>query len=186
MYSYIVGLVVETKANYIVLDNQGIGYFLYVANPFEYKLNIECKVFVFHHVTESSEALFGFKTMDQKDLFIRLISVKGIGPKTALNALTVGGTAEIVQAIEAENIAYLKKMPGIGPKAAQQMILDLKGKLVSKETEVVMNQELDEAIEVLKALDYKANEINRIVPHLKVEKMSTNDYVKKALSLMMK
>lgn len=186
MYSYIIGLVVETKANYIVVDNHGIGYFLYVANPFEFKLNQECKVFVFHHVREDGESLFGFKTIEQKDLFIRLISVKGIGPKTALNALTVGGTAEIVQAIEAENIAYLKKMPGIGPKAAQQMILDLKGKLVSQATQVVTNQELEEAIEVLKALDYKTSEINRILPQLKTEQLSTNDYVKKALSLMMK
>ncbi len=186
MFSYIVGIVVETKANYIVLDHHGLGYFLYVANPFDFKLNEEIKVHVYHHVREDGESLFGFKTVEQKELFIRLISVKGIGPKTALNALTVGGTADIVQAIEQEQVAYLKKLPGIGPKAAQQMILDLKGKLVSHGEHITVNQDLEEAIEVLKALDYKISEINRILPELKTTQMSTNDYVKKALSLMMK
>ena len=112
--------------------------------------------------------------------------VKGIGPKTAVGILACGDYTKIVGAIEDGNIAYLKKIPGIGPKAAQQIVLDLKGKLVlSDQADQSVDADREEAMEVLKALGYKASEITSVMKRI-TETLDTNGYVKKALSLLVK
>ena len=129
MYFYIKGTVVEQYGSYIVLDKDNIGYLINVANPYSFELNKEYKVFIYQQIREDENSLYGFKTLEEKDLFLKLISVKGIGPKMALPILATGSINGIVDAIERENILYLKKFPKIGEKAARQIILDLKGKI---------------------------------------------------------
>ena len=129
MYDYIIGKITYIKNNGIVVDNNGIGYLVYVSNPYSFELNNEYKVFIYQHVTEDENTLYGFKSIEEKDLFLKLISVKGLGCKMALPILAVGEINGIMDAIERENILYLKKFPKIGDKLARQMILDLKGKL---------------------------------------------------------
>lgn len=187
MYSYIRGVIVEMARDHIVVDNQGIGYLIYVSNPYQFTKGKETLVYVYQQVKEDDLLLYGFLTQEEKDLFLKLILVKGIGCKTAIGILATGDVNAIIQAIESKNIAYLKKIPGIGPKAAQQIILDLQGKFNAVASDTVLTSvEFDEAIEVLQALGYKKNEVDKVMNQLVNEKLDTNGYVKKALSLLVK
>ena len=172
MYFYIKGTVVEQYGSYIVLDKDNIGYLINVANPYSFELNKEYKAFIYQQIREDENSLYGFKTLEEKDLFLKLISVKGIGPKMALPILATGSINGIVDAIERENILYLKKFPKIGEKAARQIILDLKGNY-------------EELQEVLKGLGYKdkdyKNIINKVDSTLPIELQ-----VKEALKLLLK
>ena len=115
-------------------------------------------------------------------MFLRLISVKGLGPKTALSLFSVGSLDTLVDAIEREDINYIKKFPKIGDKVARQIILDLKGKLVSKENNIVEDTEL---VEALKALGYKASDIKSILPKID-NKLSIEERIKQGLKLLLK
>ncbi len=183
MYEYIKGTIEEVETNYIVIDNNGIGYLTYVANPYSYKINEQYKVYIYEYVREDEHSLYGFKTKEEKELFLKLIDVKGLGCKMALPMLATGSIDGIVDAIERENILYLKKFPKIGDKVARQIILDLKGKLVSNENAIINNNE--ELIETLKALGYKLPDIKKVVS--KVDDTKTlEEQIKEALKLMLK
>ena len=187
MYDYINGTIAELKYNSIVVDNQGIGYLIYVSNPYAFEVGKEYKVFVYQQVKEDEEALFGFKTREEKELFLKLISVKGLGCRMALPILGVGSTQGIMDAIERGNILYLKKFPKIGEKLARQIILDLKGKLEFIGTgitdDVVENQE--ELQEALLALGYKEKEIKKVISQVD-ENKSIEEQIKEALKLLLR
>lgn len=182
MYVYIKGVITLIESNYICLENNGVGYQIYSANPYSYKLGDEYTVYIYQNVKEDELSLYGFKTLEEKELFLKLIDVKGLGPKMALPMLATGSISGIMDAIERENILYLKKFPKIGDKVARQIILDLKGKLVSKEDmSGNINEELTEA---LQALGYKLVDIKKILPNIKEEKIE--DQIKEALKLLLK
>ena len=183
MYSYIKGLIVDIQSDHIVLENNGIGYLIYVSNPYAFSKGKEVVVYLYQQVKEDGILLYGFNLKEEKDLFLKLISVKGIGCKSACTMLASGDVEGICEAIESGNMTYLKKIPGIGPKAAGQIILDLQGKVTAT---TVVNQELEEAMEVLIALGYKQSEVDKVVKKLTDENLDTNGYVKKALSLIVK
>ena len=178
MYSYIKGLIVDIQSDHIVLENNGIGYLIYVSNPYAFSKGNQ-------QVKEDGILLYGFNLKEEKDLFLKLISVKGIGCKSACTMLASGDVEGICEAFESGNMNYLKKIPGIGPKAAGQIILDLQGKVTATK-QTVVNQELEEAMEVLIALGYKQSEVDKVVKKLTDENLDTNGYVKKALSLIVK
>ena len=183
MYSYLKGTVTEIDSTSITLDVNNVGYLIYTANPYEFILDKEYKVYLYQYVREDEISLYGFKTIEDRELFLKLISVKGLGCKMALPMLATGSVDGIMDAIERENILYLKKFPKIGDKVARQIILDLKGKLASK-VEVV-NKNLDELTEVLKGLGYKAPDIKKILPSIDDTK-DINNQVKDALKLLLK
>ncbi|WP_041138227.1 Holliday junction branch migration protein RuvA [Beduini massiliensis] len=185
MYSYIKGMVTMIFKDHIVLENQGIGYMIYVPNPYSFKTNSDMTVYIYQQVKEDGHLLFGFKSLEEKELFLKLISVKGIGPKTAVGALATLEVERIVGAIESGNINFLKKIPGIGPKAAGQIILDLQGKIVLH-NEPSINPAFDEAIEVLVALGYREADVVKIMKKIEDDALDTNGYVKQALSLLVK
>ena len=183
MYSYILGRVVLQYSNSIVLDNNGIGYLVNVANPYSFEIDKEYKVYIYQQIKEDDNSLYGFKSEEEKDLFLKLISVKGIGPKMALPMLATGSINGIVDAIERENILYLKKFPKIGEKVAKQIVLDLRGKL--NVSGVVVKNNSDELCDVLKGLGYKEKEYKSIV--LKVSpSLPIEEQVKEALKLLLK
>jgi Holliday junction DNA helicase, RuvA subunit len=187
MYSYIKGIIIELSKDHIVIENNGIGYFVYVSNPYRFQKGKEMIVYIYQQVKEDDIILFGFEKKEEKDLFLKLILVKGIGCKTAIGILATGDVQAIISAIESKNITYLKKIPGIGPKAAQQIVLDLQGKFKGSVNDIVLSTpEYDEAIEVLIALGYKQSEVDKAMSKLANEKLDTNGYVKKALSLIVK
>ena len=181
MYEYIIGKITDINSGYIVIDNNGIGYKVYTSNPYSFKIDDEVKVYIYQQIREDDNSLYGFKTSDEKELFLKLTSVKGLGCKMALPMLSVSSD-ELMSEIEKGNINYLKKFPKIGDKVARQIILDLKGKLVSKEDNNVVDDELKEA---LIALGYKVVDINKIIS--KVDSSSNiQDKIKEALKLLMK
>lgn len=183
MYSYIKGIVKIIESNYIVIENNNIGYLIFTPNSYSFNLNDEYLIYLYQNVKEDELSLYGFKTKEEKELFLKLISVKGLGCKMALPILATGSINGIIDAIERENILYLKKFPKIGDKVAKQIILDLKGKL--KVTENVINSNSDELVEALKGLGYKNSDISRII-----KQVNTNDslenQIKEALRLLLK
>ena len=156
---------------------------IFVPNPYSYKENEEYKVYIYNHVREEEYTLYGFKSEQEKDLFLRLINVKGVGPKIALPILASSVDA-IYDAIERENILYLTKFPKVGDKMARQIILDLKGKLV-KNDDLFTNDGLDELMSVLESLGYKKTDIKKILPQVDASN-SVEQQVKDALKLYIK
>lgn len=183
MFSFIKGIIIETEKNYITLENNGIGYQIFVANPFSFQIGENKTIYIYTHIREDEFSLYGFNTMEEKELFLRLINVKGLGPKMALPMLATGSVNGIIDAIERENILYLKKFPKIGDKVAHQIILDLKGKLSQTTTEV--GEDLQDVIEVLESLGYKKADIKKVLPKISPE-LKIEDQVKEALKLMLK
>lgn len=185
MYSYLKGIITEIESNYITLEVNGVGYLIYTANPYQFNLNEEYKVYTYQLVKEDELSLYGFKTIEDKQLFLKLISVKGLGCKMALPMLATGSAEGIIDAIERENILYLKKFPKIGDKVARQIILDLKGKLAASINTSELVSTMDELVEVLKGLGYKMPDIKKILPHIDRSK-TIEEQIKEALRLMLK
>ena len=181
MYNYIKGIITEINSSYITLENNGIGYQVLTANPYSFTLHSELIVYLYQKVSEDNIALYGFKTEKAKELFIKLISVNGIGPKSANAILASGSVESITNAIDEGNAKYLQKFPGIGPKSSQQIILDLKGK-IEFENKNIRIETLIEVDEALQALGYKAKEIKKVIHKLD----PTSDLIKDALALMLK
>ena len=183
MYEYINGKIADIESNYIVLDNNNIGYLIYTASPYSFEIDKDYKIYLYQNVKEDELSLYGFKSKEERDLFLKLISVKGLQPKIAHPILATGSITAIADAIERENILYLKKFQKIGDKVARQIILDLKGKLVANNSvSKVVNDELSDA---LKALGYKAVDINKVIP--KVDKnINIEEQIKEALRLLLK
>lgn len=120
----------------------------------------------------------------RKRIISEAYSCKGIGCKTAIGILATGEIDAIIDAIEGKNTAYLKKIPGIGPKAAQQIILDLHGKFDKRAMKPLGSPDYEEATEVLIALGYKQNDVEKAMKVLSSENLDTNGYVKRALALL--
>lgn len=184
MYGYIIGEIKSNGSNFIIIENGKIGYKVFVPNPFSYELNKEVKVYLYNHIREDEYSLYGFKSSDEYELFINLISVKGLGPKVAMPFFAVGSFSGIVDAINRENILYLKKFPKVGEKLAKQIILDLKGKLNIEVDDNDSSKE-DDLVLVLESLGYKTVEIKKIITNIDRSK-SIEEQVKEALKLLMK
>ncbi|MDQ0231502.1 Holliday junction branch migration protein RuvA [Metabacillus malikii] len=202
MIEFIKGFIDYVTPEYIVIDHHGLGYKVHTPNPFIYNksANEEVIIYTYQHVREDLIALYGFQTREEKALFMKLLNVTGIGPKGALAILASGNPKQVIEAIEEENDTFLVKFPGVGKKTARQIILDLKGKLgdiaalyapdlfthEKIEKEETDNLALLEAVEALKVLGYAEREINKVLPTLKQESLSTDQYVKKALQKLLK
>ncbi len=184
MYSYIIGEIKFTKNNYIVLENNNVGYKIYVANPFSYEVSNTYQVYLYNHVREDENSLYGFKDYEELNLFMKLIDVKGVGPKTALPFLATGSVAGIIDAINRENILYLTKFPKIGEKTAKQIILDLKGKLKT-DSNILVNDVEEDLINVLENLGYKLSEIKKIISNID-KTLKLEEQIKEALKLLMR
>lgn len=184
MYSYLEGKIEYQESSYIVIDVNGVGYSVFVPNPYSYELGKSYRVFVYNHIREDEYSLYGFKTLEEKELFMKLINVKGMGPKVASGMFATGSINGIVDAINKENLLYLTKFPKIGEKLARQIILDLKGKLYIESTNVEEDS-VEELISVLENLGYKSAEIKKIVGQIDSSK-SLEEQVKDALKLLLK
>ena len=185
MYSYLNGKISEILPNKITVDVNNIGYEVITPNPYEFKKDEITKVFIHHYVREDAIHLYGFISYDAKVLFIKLLSVKGIGPKSAIAILASGNVDDVVGAIEMGDAKFLSKFPGIGPKASQQIILDLKGKIDLTEEARSSSTNIKEVEEALKSLGYRTKEIIRTVKGLDGSK-PTNILLKEALAKMLK
>lgn len=185
MYSYFIGTVTDISGNSIILEVNKIGYLVFVPNPFSYEIGKEYKVYVYNKIAEDEYSLYGFKTKEEYELFLRLISVKGLGAKIALPILATGSIGGIVDAIDRENVLYLTKFPKIGEKLARQIILDLKGKINIEVSGDVANDETEDLIDTLSALGYKTAEIKKVIVQINSSN-SLEEQVKEALKLLLK
>ncbi|QDK70133.1 Holliday junction branch migration protein RuvA [Lactococcus protaetiae] len=198
MFEYLNGKLVKISPTHIVIDVQGVGYLVSVANPYAWSatMNTEIKVFVHQVIREDAHTLYGFINEGEKSLFLRLISVSGIGPKSALAIIAASDNEGLINAIDSNDIKYLTKFPGVGKKTAMQMVLDLAGKFdlttssaltVNSVSTDSNNVALEEAIEALQALGYRATELKKVEKELANQKgLTSEEYIKSALKLMMK
>lgn len=202
MFDYIIGRVTAITPAYIVLENHGIGYQIAMGNPYRLssQMDKEVKIYVHQVIREDAHLLYGFQTPEEKMLFLRLISVSGIGPKSGLAIMANDDHTGMVNAIESGNVTFLVKFPGVGKKTAQQMILDLQGKLGEFAHDDLLAGDFDqpeavtaeatpltEALQALEALGYSAKEVKRVEKELKTSALTTTDeYLREGLKLMMK
>lgn len=131
MIDFLRGTLAFTDTDFVVLDVQGVGYRVFCANPYAVAAqeNQTVMMYIHYHVREDAVQLYGFTSREEQSLFRRLLEVSGIGPRVALGILSAGRPDEVVGAIYQENVSFLMKLPGIGKKTAQRIILDLKDKL---------------------------------------------------------
>lgn len=194
MYAYIKGIVSQLYPSHIVVEANGIGYEIQTPNSFRFQsqLDKETQVYTQLIVREDAQLLYGFVNLEEKDMFLSLIKVTGIGPKSALAILATSTPNEVAIAIENENESYLTKFPGIGKKTARQIILDLKGKLIiTEESELFPETKdagqdvLEEALLALEALGYSKREITKVKKNLEKESFDSVDAcVKRGLALL--
>ena len=184
MFNYIKGKVVDQESNYIVVESNNIGFQIHVANPYSCELGSNEQIFLYNHIREEEYTLYGFKNKEEKELFLRLINVKGLGPKMALPMLATGSVSGIIDAIDRENVLYLTKFPKIGEKIARQIILDLKGKLAAN-LQDENNSTNDELIDVLTSLGYKNSDIKKVIKSIDYS-LPIELQVKEALKLLLK
>lgn len=196
MYNYIKGKLSKITAKFIVVETAGLGYVIYVANPYSFSgyVNQEVTIYLHQVIRDDAHLLFGFHTENEKEIFLNLISVSGIGPTTALAIIAVDDNEGLVSAIDNSDIKYLTKFPKIGKKTAQQMILDLSGKFVeasgesatSRKVSSEQNSNLEEAMEALLALGYKATELKKVKAFFEGTNDTVEQYIKSSLKMLMK
>ncbi len=187
MIAFLRGKVCFIGIDWLIIDVQGVGYKVSFSMPETLKLNEETQLFTYQHVREDELSLYGFASLQEQELFLKLISVKGVGPKTAMGIFSKFSYLQIVQSIESQDIEFLKGLPGIGNKTASQILLDLKGKLVSSTEEKEVNAEIVDALEGLKSLGYKSGELKKLAKNFKEHPNLTSDeYLKLGLQLLMK
>ncbi len=193
MYEYFQGVIVTIKPDFVVIDVNGIGYKVFSPTPYAYQEGQKARVFIEQIVRDTGITLYGFQTEDDKGLFLKLLSVSGIGPKSALAIMAAEDSNSLAEAIEQGKVKYLTRFPGVGKKTASQIVLDLKGKLGSfvknanKTAPSEVSPELNDALLALLALGYTKKEVDRITPALIAEEKTTADqYIKKGLALLLK
>lgn len=183
MLNYIKGKVTGINKDSIILESNNIGYKIYNPNPYSFKNDEQLQIFTYLYLKNEVLTLYGFRTQEELSLFLQLISVSGIGPKSALAMLGTGSVDLIVQAIHKGDSKYLCKFPGIGSKSAQQIILDLKGK-ISIETTSSNYQVIEDVHDALLVLGYKESDIRKVLPKLDSTK-ETSELIKDALKLIL-
>ncbi|MCF6515805.1 Holliday junction branch migration protein RuvA [Lactobacillus sp. S2-2] len=192
MYEYISGTIADVTPEYIVVDCNGVGYLIYVSNPYFYEGKDKVKVYVHHVVTDSMQALYGFSTFADKELYEKLLNVSGIGPKSALAIMAGNDNSGLINAINNEDDVFLTKFPGIGKKTAKQIILDLKDKIKTENTDIfefknidTENKKLDDALEALKALGFTDANVKKISKNLSaLGDLSTDQFISEGLKLL--
>ena len=180
MIYFLKGRVALIDKDTVVIDVNNVGYQVLVSHIDDYQIGEEVLVYTYNVVREDEQYLVGFTSLDEKSVFLSLIKVKGLGPKSAIGALSSTTPAEVVNAIASNNVAYLKKLPGIGAKAAAQIILDLKGELTggSKGDPGVY----EDVYEALKGLGFKGAAIDRVLATINEPGASSEDILRIALS----
>ena len=198
MLAYIKGKLEIKMTGYVVIDVGGLGYKIFMSDTGIERLgNIgeTVKVHTYYRVREDDISIFGFNTQEELKMFELLISVSGVGAKTALTMLTVCEPSEFALAVIAEDIKTLTTIPGIGPKSAKRIILELKDKLkkeesISKETNedikvaVADDNKVQEAIAALQVLGYNKREIEKAFMKIDKTSLETEDLIKKGLIIL--
>lgn len=199
MFAYIKGSLEMKFKNYVVIDVGGLGYKIFMAeNAIDNigQIGNIVKVFTYYKVREDDVSIYGFNTQEQLRMFELLLSVSGVGAKSALGMLSCIEPSEFAIAVISNNVKLLTQIPGIGPKSAQRIILELKDKLKAEQNEdqieeskaksAKVNENVQEAISGLMVLGYSRKDIEKAFEHLAIETLSVEDLIKKGLILLSK
>ena len=178
MIYFLKGKVDLVNTDSVVIDVRDVGYELLVSHIDEYRVGEEVKVYTYNVVREDENYLIGFRNKEEKDVFLSLIKVKGLGPKTVINALSATTPSEVINAIASNNVAFLKKLPGLGAKAAGQIILDLKGELTGSKGNP---KQYEEVYDALKTLGFKGAAIDRVLATINEPGASNEEILRIAL-----
>lgn len=179
MISFLKGRVDSITKETVVIDVNNVGYQVYVSRASSYKISSEIKLLTYDVQKQDESYLVGFPTIEEKNLFLTLIKIQGIGAKTALAMLSVGTPQEIISAINREDIKYLKSLPLVGYKTARQIILELKGYFVSSEVEE--NDAFGDVRSALITLGFKINIVDTALRKVYKEGMDKEELLKSAL-----
>lgn len=183
MYFSFKGLISHIDTDFIVIEVNDIGYQVYVSHIDDFKVGDITKIYLYNVVREDEQYLVGFKTLEDKKAFTSLINVKGIGPRIALNALSGTTSEDLFAAIASNNVTFLKRLPGIGGKAASQIILDLKGQLTTSEANP---NQYDEVRDALKSLGFKVKQIDDVLASINIPDAKNEDILREALKKLNK
>ncbi len=200
MFAYIKGSLEMKFKNYLVIDVGGLGYKIFMS---ENAINTIgeigdiIKVFTYYRVREDDVSIFGFKTQEELRMFELLLSVSGVGAKSALVMLSCIQPSDFAIAVISNDVKLLTQIPGIGAKSAQRIILELKDKLkkeqseekleeVSKSKKSEINNNVQEAISALMVLGFTKKDIEKAFEHLDIDNLSLEDLIKKGLILLTK
>jgi len=184
LYAYIKGIIKKIEPTYVIIENNDIGYVVIVPNPYKYKFDEERMIHTYNYVREDINNLYGFENFDAKNVFMKLIKVTGIGPKSALSILANDDLTGLVRSIKNGDAKFLTKFPGIGNKTAQQIILDLNGKL-NETINFESTSNLSQATEALSALGYSKKEIDSVLKNLD-NNLNIEEIIKIALKRILK
>lgn len=200
MFAYIKGSLEMKFKNYLVIDVGGLGYKIFMS---ENAINTVgeigdiIKVFTYYRVREDDVSIFGFKTQEELRMFELLLSVSGVGAKSALVMLSCIQPSDFAIAVISNDIKVLTQIPGIGAKSAQRIILELKDKLkkeqseekleeVSRSKKSEINNNVQEAISALMVLGFTKKDVEKAFEHLDIDNLSLEDLIKKGLVLLTK
>lgn len=197
MFAYIKGSLEMKSSGYIVIDINGLGYKVFMSqNNIDTigELHDIIKVFTYVKVREDDISIFGFKTQEELKMFELLISVSGVGAKSALVMLSCIEPSDFAIAVISNDVKVLTKVPGIGNKSAQRIILELKDKLKEEQLEEKLkdsskklkdnSENINEAISGLMVLGYSKKDIEKAFEHLDIDNLSIEDLIKKGLLLL--
>ena len=198
MFAYIKGILEEKENNYVVIDINGLGYKIFMSqNNIDSIGNIGevVKAYTYVRVREDDISIYGFLTKEQLKMFELLISVSGVGAKSALVMLSCIEPSDFALAVISGNVKVLTKVRGIGNKSAQRIILELKDKLKEEQLEETYSnssaqkdnsENINEAISGLMVLGYSRKDIEKAFEHLDIDNLSIEDLIKKGLVLLSK
>ena len=200
MIAYIAGALVSAGENYIVIDNHGMGYRIFVSGKFLERIpayGTQIKVYTHMYIREDELTLYGFHSEEELSVFRILIGISGVGPKVAMAILTALTIQELQLAVISEDAKTISKANGVGTKGASRIILELKDKLKAEQSEldkekleeaklqsVKVNENVQEATSGLMVLGYSRKDIEKVFEHLAVESLSVEDLIKKGLVLL--
>lgn len=196
MFAYIDGKIADKANNYVVIDNGGIGYKIYMSPTTIEKLpdiGESKKVYTYYYVREDNISLYGFLSNEELRMFELLLSVSGIGAKSAVQILASITPSEFALAVISNDVSKIVKIPGIGNKTAARIILELKDKLKT-ESAISKNEKVEqaineddkdnEAITALQVLGYTRKEIEKALEHVDTSNASVEEIIRKALSIL--
>ena len=173
------GKVILIDGDTVVIDVRDVGYQVLVSHKNDYEVGQEVFLYTYNVVREDEQYLVGFSSLEEKEVFLALIRVKGLGPKTVIGALSACTPNDVKNAIASNNVVYLKKLPGIGAKAASQIILDLKGELTGTKGDPTV---YDEVADALKELGFKGAAIERVLATINEKDAKPEDVLRIALA----
>jgi Holliday junction DNA helicase RuvA len=183
MIYFLRGVIHQVDNDSVVIDVNDVGYQVLVSHVTNYEVGQKVLLYTYNVVREDENYLIGFSDVEERNVFLSLIKVKGLGPKTVIGALSATTPQDVISAISSNNVAFLKKLPGLGAKAAGQIILDLKGELTGSKGNP---KQYEEVYDALKSLGFKGAAIDRVLATINEPNATTEDVLRIALSRLRK